>query len=194
VAGDDWRLRIELEDRVDSFVERLGFDLHDEARELAEGLAGSRLAVTRDHDTVFVYADTAAQGEDARQVVESVLDKEGLTARTLRLEHWLHEEERWDDEPAAPTWEEEALAHGHAPWEVRVECTSREEADSLADELEGEGYKPVRSWRYLIVGASSREEADELAKRIHGRVEAGGEIVWEAMPQNPFAVFGGLGG
>ena len=40
----------------------------------------------------------------------------------------------------------------------------------------------------------TREEADALAERVHGEVEAGGELVWEVMPQNPFAVFGGLGG
>ena len=39
----------------------------------------------------------------------------------------------------------------------------------------------------------SREEAVELAHRIHGEVEPGGELVYEVQPQNPFAVFGGLG-
>ena len=194
MAHDDWRLRVDLEDRVDTLVERLGLDLHDEARELADDLAGSRLAVTREHDTVFVYADTAAQAENARRIVESILYTEGLAARTLRIEHWLHEDERWDDEPATPTWEEETLAQGHAPWEVRVECRSRSEADDLADELEQEGYKPVRRWRYLIVGTRTREDADQLARRLHGGVEPGGELVWEAMPSNPFAIFGGLGG
>ena len=194
MAHDDWRLRVELEDRVDTLLERLGFDLHDEARELADELGDSRLAVTREDDTVFVYADTAAQAENARRIVQSVLHSEGLKARALRLEHWLHAEDRWDDEPAQPSWEEEVLGHGYAPWEVRIECDSRREADALADELEREGYKPVRRWRYLIVGTRTRGEADELAQRLHGRVEPGGELVWEAMPSNPFAVFGGLGG
>lgn len=194
MARDDWRVRVELEDRVDTLLERLGVDLHDEARELADDLADSRLAVTREEDTVFVYADTAGQAEKARKVVETVLEAEGLEAGSLRIEHWLHDEQRWDDEPAQPSWEEEVLSHGYAPWEVRVECASRNEADALADELEREGYKPVRRWRYLIVGTRTREEADELARRLHGRVEPGGELVWESMPRNPFAVFGGLGG
>ena len=194
MAHDDWRLRVDLEDRVDTLLERMGFDLHDEARELADDLKGSRLAVTREGDTVFVYADTAAEAEHARRIVESVLDSEGVEARMLRIEHWLRDEDRWDDEPAQPSWEEEVLSHGYAPWEVRVECPSHHEADALADELEREGYTPVRRWRYLIVGTRTREEAEELAKRLHGRVEPGGELVWEAMPSNPFAVFGGLGG
>jgi hypothetical protein len=194
MAADDWRLRIELEDRVDTLLEHLGFDLHDEARELVDELGGSRMAVSREDDTVFVYADSATQAERARSIVESVLQAEGLGARTLRLEHWLRDEERWDDDPAAPTWEEETLEQGFAPWEVRVECASHHAAQELADELEQEGYEPVRRWRYLIVGTRTREEADELAARVHGRVEAGGELVWEALPRNPFAIFGGLGG
>ena len=46
----------------------------------------------------------------------------------------------------------------------------------------------------MIDGSASREEAEELATRLHGEVEPGGELVWEASPGNPFAVFGGLGG
>ena len=61
-------------------------------------------------------------------------------------------------------------------------------------QLEADGYEVVRRWTYLIVGTRTREEAEALAKRVHGEVEAGGELVWEVMPQNPFAVFGGLGG
>ena len=77
---------------------------------------------------------------------------------------------------------------------MRVECGSHEQADDLADQLEADGYEVVRRWTYLIVGTRTREEADELAKRVGGKVEAGGELVWEVMPRNPFAVFGGLGG
>ncbi len=86
------------------------------------------------------------------------------------------------------------LAHGYAPWEVRVECDSLEAAHELAERLESEGYGVVRNFRYVIAGTASREQAEELAKRVHGDVEPGGELVWEAVPQNPFAIFGGLGG
>ena len=40
----------------------------------------------------------------------------------------------------------------------------------------------------------SREDAEQLARRLHGEIEPGGELVWEVMPRNPFAVFGGIGG
>jgi len=74
-----------------------------------------------------------------------------------------------------------------------VERETHAEAQKLADELEREGYGVIRRWRYLIVGTASEEEAQELAQRVHGEVEPGGELVWEVTPQNPFAVFGGLG-
>ena len=77
---------------------------------------------------------------------------------------------------------------------MRVELPSHGEADELADQLESEGYDVARRWRYLIVGAASEEDAKALAKRVHGEAEPGGQVVWEVTPQNPFAVFGGLGG
>ena len=52
----------------------------------------------------------------------------------------------------------------------------------------------VRQFRYVIAGTSTRDEAKVLAERVHGEVEAGGELVWEAFPGNPFAIFGGMGG
>ena len=60
--------------------------------------------------------------------------------------------------------------------------------------LEGEGYSVERRWQYLIVGTASKEDAEALAARVHGEVEPGGELVWETVPGNPFAIFGGLGG
>jgi hypothetical protein len=51
------------------------------------------------------------------------------------------------------------------------------------------------------VGAANRDEAAELAERLRAEapegarveVEPSGGAVWEVMPANPFAVFGGLG-
>jgi len=194
--SDDWRIRIELGEaaHADTLLGRLGLDLgSDEARRLAKELQGHRLAVSNDEDTVFVYVDAAAQADQARKIVEAELQDEGIEAEAI-TEHWLPDEERWSGEPPSETWEEEVIEHGHAPWEVRVELPSHEEADKLADELEREGFDVARRWRYLIVGAGSEEEARALAKRVHGDAEPGGEVVWEVTPQNPFAVFGGLGG
>jgi hypothetical protein len=196
VARDDWRVRIELEqERALALLDRLGVGFGTtDAHELAEDLEEHRLAVTHDADSVFVYTGSAPQAEQARRIVEAELAEEGIEPRLVVVEHWLGDEDRWDDEPPGPDVEEEVLEHGYAPWEVRVECGSHQEAQELADRLESEGFGVVRRWRYLLVGAASREEAEALAKRLHGHAEPSGEFVWEVLPQNPFAVFGGLGG
>jgi hypothetical protein len=191
MANDDWRITVEV-DGAEEIVGRLA-DLGAEAQKLAADLKRRRLAVSRDNETIFVYAGTRADAEKARAVVEAELHAHGLGAKTSNVEHWLDDEERWDDEPKTKTWEQEEVDEGYAPWEVRVECGSHHEAKALADRLEQEGYKPVRRFRYLIVGTATKDDAEALAARLHGEVELGGEVVWEEMPQDPFAVFGGLG-
>jgi hypothetical protein len=194
MANDDWRITIEVaEEHAPGFLDRLTGDLGSEARELADNLKAHRLAVSRDDNTIYVYAATRTAAEQAHAVVEAVLREHGIVASTSRVEHWLDEEDRWDDEPPGETWEQEELDRGFAPWEVRVECASHQEARELADRLEAEGYKPERRAQYLIVGAASREDADALAARVHGEVEPGGELVYEVEPSNPFAIFGGMG-
>ena len=195
MANDDWRIRIEVEEEehATGLLDRLTGNLGSEARELAANLSARKLAVSRDDDIVFVYAATRADAEQAHAIVEAELREHGIEARTSAVEHWLDEEDRWDDEPPGETWEEEELERGFAPWEVRVACPSREEAGALAKQLEAEGYRPERRFHYLIVGTASREDAETLAARLHGEVEAGGEVVYEVEPANPFAIFGGMG-
>jgi hypothetical protein len=195
MAQDDWRIRIELPDEEGAagLLDKLGLRRGD-AEELAEELREHRLAVSRDGDTVFVYASTGMQAEQASRVIEKELDDESLTPTRFVTERWLHEEERWDDEPDTGDVEEDLLRRGYAPWEVRVECDSLAEADKLAEQLRSEGFDVSRTFTYVIAGAADREQATELAKRVHGHVEPGGELVYEVQPSNPFAVFGGLGG
>jgi hypothetical protein len=193
--SDDWRIRIQLleSEQAETLLGRLGLDLgSEEARRLASELEGHRLVVSRDGETIFVYAESQTEAEQARAIVQAELADEGL-AGAIDVERWLADEERWSGEPPQETWEQEELQRGYAPWEVRVELPSHGEADRLADELAAEGYDIVRRWRYLIVGAASEEDARQLAGRLHGRAEPGGELVWEVAPQNPFALFGGLG-
>ena len=195
MAHDDWRIRIELPDEEGArgLLERLGLARSD-AEELADELRAHRLAVSQDGDNVFVYAASGMQAEQARRVVEQELEEERLTPSRFVIERWLRDEERWDDEPDQPDIEEELLERGYAPWEVRVELEGLREAHDLAEQLRSEGYDVSRTFTYVIVGTETREEAVDLARRIHGRVEPGGELVYEVQPHNPFAVFGGLGG
>jgi hypothetical protein len=196
MARDDWRIRVELpeENAAHRFLERLGLGLGSEARDLARDLEGHRLAVSRDENELYVYAESQAQAEAARAVVEAELREHGLESHASKVEHWLHDGERWDDEPPGPSVEEELIAQGQAPWEVRVELGSREDAEALERRLESEGYDAARRFQYLIVGAETREEAEKLAKQLHGEVEPSSHLVWETLPRNPFVVFGGLGG
>jgi hypothetical protein len=195
VAQNDWRIRIDLPDEEGArgLLDRLGLRQTD-AEDLAEELREHRLAVSQDDGTVFVYAASGMQAEQASRIVEQELQEAGLTPERFVTERWLREEERWDDEPDQPDAEEELLGRGYAPWEVRVETESLGEAHDLAEQLREEGYDVSRTFTYVIVGTATREEAVDLAERIHGRVEPGGELVYEVQPQNPFAVFGGLGG
>jgi hypothetical protein len=194
MARDDWRVRIELPDEegAHGFLERLKLARSD-AEELADELRQHRLAVSRDGDTIFVYASTGMQAEQAARIVEEELNDEGLTPERFVTERWLGDEDRWDDEPAVPDVEEDLLERGYAPWEVRVETKTLDEANDLADQLREEGFDVSRTFRYVIVGTEDRQQAVELAQRIHGEVEPGGELVYEVQPANPFAVFGGLG-
>jgi hypothetical protein len=195
VAQDDFRIRIHVGEASESLLERLGVELGGEAADLARELEARRLAVSRDGDELFVYTPTRAEAVRAGELIDAVLREQSIDdARVSAPEQWLDAEDRWSDEAPGETWEEEELDHGYAPWEVRVDCGSRGAAGELADTLEAEGYRPLRRWSYLIVGTATREDAERLAERLHGRVEAGGEAVWETMPGNPFAVFGGLGG
>jgi hypothetical protein len=190
VAKDDWRLRIELgEASGPELLERLGL-VRTDADELAHELDQSRLAVTHDDDTVFVYASTSLELERAKRVVQRELEELDAQPQAIVSEHWLADEERWDDEPAGPDIDEEVLAEGYAPWEVRIRVSDHAAARDLANRLEAEGYGVVRRWRYVIAGTATREEADELARRLHGEVEPGGELVWESLEGAPFAVVG----
>jgi len=195
-VNDDWRIKIDVADEhAEGVLERLGLDLGSEARELAKELEGRRLVVSRDDDTLFVYTGSGAEAERARTIVEAELREAGIQGRVGTIEHWLADEDRWDDEPPGNFEpEREVLEHGLAPWEVRVETASREEAERLTKQLQAEGYGVFRRDRYVIAGVNSEDEARELAKRLHGVPEASGELLYEALPDNPFAIFGALGG
>ena len=80
MAQDDWRVRIELPDEegASGLLDRLGLTRTD-AEELADELREHRLAVSQDGDTVFVYAASGMQAEQASRIVEQELEEEELT-------------------------------------------------------------------------------------------------------------------
>ncbi|MBA3844867.1 MAG: hypothetical protein H0X39_20015 [Actinobacteria bacterium] len=193
MARDDWRLRIELGAAgTGGLLSRLGLWSSD-ARELADELKDHRLAVTEDNGTVFIYASSSLELEQAKGAIEEELRELDTAPTALVTEHWLEAKERWDDEPPAADPDAEVLARGYAPWEVRIPARDHRAARELADRLEAEGYGVVRRWSFVIAGCATEEQARELAARLDGEVEPGGELVWEGMPGNPFAIFGGFG-
>ena len=194
--ADDWRVRVELADEYEraQFARSLAEGLSPRGADQAKVLHGDHLSVSGDDANLFVYADSPTQAERARLVILAELEHHSIVAMTSGVEHWLADEERWDNEPAGDSWEDDVTALGYAPWEVRVTCRSHREAVELAERLEAEGYRPVRRWKHLIVGTASREDADALAARLDGEVETGGAVVWdEAIDSHvvrPFVFFG----
>ena len=195
-VADDWRVRIELadEDARKDFADFLSDGLSPGGADAAQALQGGHVSISGDDASLFIYADSSTQAENARAVILSELEHHAIVATTSGVEHWLADEERWDNEPVSESWEEQVTDKGYAPWEVRVACRSRHEAVKLEASLEGEGYRPIRQWSHLIIGAATREDADTLAARLDGDVEPGGAVVWEEAIDSdvvrPFVFFG----
>jgi hypothetical protein len=213
--ADDWRLTVDFDDEGDGtqLVERLSarrFESDERDR------LGGRVVVSRDGPRVFFYADSEECAREAERVATGRLAEVSLEAR-VAFERWHPVEQAWKDAgiPLPRTDEEieaerdrqqereaaESEASGVAEWEVRVSLPSHEATDELADVLESEGFPIVKRATFLLVGAANRDEADALAERLRAEapaganveVEPGGGLVWEVTPQNPFAIFGGLG-
>jgi hypothetical protein len=191
MAKDDWRLRVELSEGHESLLERLGV-VDNDADDLADELRDSRLSVTHDEDTVFVYGAASLELEKAKSIVDRELGELHIVPREVVIEHWLAAEERWNSEPKGADADDETLAEGYAPWEVRIRTRDHAAARELADRLEAEGYGIVRRWDTVIAGCASREDAQALATQLHGDVEPGGQLVWEALKGHPFTVFSPL--
>jgi len=214
-VADDWRVTVDFDDEADGtdLVEWLQAARFEAAE---RGRFGDRVIVSRDGARVYLYADSEERAREAQIRVEERLSEAGRATR-LSLARWHPVEQEWEDAavPLPQTEAEveaekdvrqareaaESLERGYAAWEVRVELPSPEETARLAERLESEEIPVVRRHRYLLAGAANEDEADALADRLRSEapsarieVEPGGASVWEVMPQNPFAIFGGLGG
>lgn len=215
--AEDWRVTFDLRDEG-GFGGVLQW-LHElEVERAARRRLGDRVAVSGDSRTVFLYAETEAAAREAEQVVSALLAEHDLEPSSVAIDRWHPIEQRWEDarvalpstaaerqaeqERLAADEAAESEASGVAAWEVRIEVASHDDADELAARLEAEGMSVVRRSTFLLVGAANEDDARELARRLEAEappgavvhVEPGGGQVWEAIPQNPFAVFGGLGG
>jgi hypothetical protein len=213
--AEDWRVIVDFDDEGDGtqFAEWLAaLELAAEERERI----GDRVVVSRDGPRVFLYADTEERARAALAAATRWLEAEGRPA-VSSFERWHPVEQAWKDASVPlPSTEEEIRAEherqqereavesrerGRAAWEVRIELPDHDETTRLAERLESRGIPVVRRHTFLLVGAANEDEARALADELSHEapsgarveVEPGGGLVWEVMPSNPFAVFGGLG-
>src|SRR5688572_25422458 len=213
--ADDWRVIVDFDDEGDGaqLAERLAaFELAADERDRL----GDRVVVSRDGPRVFLYADTEERAQAALEAVTRHLESEGRNAISS-FERWHPVEQAWKDAsvPLPRTEEEiraeherqqrreaaESVERGRAAWEVRVELPDHDTTVQLAERLESRGVPVVRRHTFLLVGAANEDEARALAEELSEEapsgarveVEPSGGLVWEVMPSNPFAVFGGLG-
>jgi hypothetical protein len=213
--ADDWRVTVDFDDEADGtdlaeWLQAARFEAAERDR------FGDRVIASRDGARIYLYADSEERAREAQARVEERVSEAGRAAR-ISLHRWHPVAQEWEDAavPLPQTEAEveaeedvrqareaaESRERGYAAWEVRVELPSPEETARLAERLESEEIPVVRRYRYLLAGAANEDEANALADRLRSEVplarievEPGGGIVWEVMPQNPFAVFGGLGG
>jgi hypothetical protein len=176
VAGEDWRVEVELKDQEQGYSvgERLrALDLDDDARERL----GRRVIVTRDGSKLFLYTATEDEANEAARVVQELAAADQLTAE-IRTTRWHPDEEAWEDAsvplPRTETERErelerreaEAEATGDYDWYVHVRAPDRTAAGELERRLREGDLSVERRWRFLTVGAASEEQAEEITATI----------------------------
>jgi hypothetical protein len=213
--NEDWRLEVRCDEHgvAAELMDRL------EARELEHDLSTAfhdRVVVSRDGPTVFLYAGTRDQAERAEKLIHSLAEKHGWKLEA-ELRRWHPVAEDWEDpdkplpsEDAARQVEREALMgrereeaeeQGYLEFEVRLDFPTHRDAAEFEQQLREEGLRPVRRWKFVLVGARDEDEANALAQRLKQEAPEGTRVraegTWKAamseMPPNPFAGFGGLG-
>lgn len=176
MAGEDWRVEVELNDQEHGYSlgERLrALDLDDDARERL----GRRVIVTRDGSKLFLYTTTEAEANEAARVVQELAAADRLTAE-VRKTQWHPVEEAWKD-PSVPLprsdedrerelerREADQEATGDYDWYVHVHAPDRGAADELERRLRDRDFSVERRWRYLTIGAASEEQIEEITATI----------------------------
>ena len=218
---DDWRLRLEFDDEGQARELAKRLEKFDSEHDLRNSFH-DRVVVSRDDAEVFLYADAREQLDAAERAVQALATEHQWQLRTeVRRGHPTAEE--WEDpdrplphsradldaerDEAMELEREESAAQGFPDFEVRVRCRSRHDAQQLAERLRAEGIAAVHRWEFVVLGAADEDAANALAERIRREAPQGSTVTAEASVEevaseaplatpfnNPFAVFGGLGG
>ena len=202
MAGEDWRVEVELKDQEHGFSlgERLrALDLDDDARKRL----GRRVIVTRDGSKLFLYTTTEAEANEAARVVQELAAADRLTPE-IRTTRWHPVEEAWEDasvplprtdadrERELEKREEEAEATGDYDWYVHVRAPDRKTADELEQRLRDGDFSVERRWRYLTIGVASEDQAEEVAATIRDELPQA-EVELEPTRDVPATLFVRLG-
>jgi hypothetical protein len=173
-----------------------------------------RLAITHEHEHVFLYADSSQAAEHARDIAEQALRERAIVGQ-VSLSRWHPLEDRWEDAskslPATEAEREAEHAHleeleteesrqlGEPEWEVYITVPTHRDARTFAEHLRSEGIPVNQRWRHLLVGANDEDDAVALAKRLRVEAPPGSELhaqgngleYWRLL--HPYAYLGGLG-
>ena len=213
--SDDWRISATLASHARA-AELWRLLERDDVEHDLETAAGERVIVSVDDSEMFLYAATREQAERASEAITRLAGDRGweLTTELLR---WHPAAEEWLDPDVPLPSTDSALQQEHAEligqerleasnlgyceFEVRVETASHRDTVELAHRLRSEGIPYLRRWRYLLIGATDEDRAAAIAQYISAEAPAGSTVAVEGSlpaanaerPQNPFAVFGGLG-
>jgi hypothetical protein len=204
-VANDWRVTATLRDAahagrvLDSMREH---EVEDDVRRQL----GSRVAVSAEGPSIFLYAGSENAAREADRLVRQITAQHGLPA-DFALDRWHPIEEEWESADAAmPQTDEqraseherleedetrESVASGKAQWEVRVNLPSHRAAVELADRLKAEGRPVIRRWTLLILGANDSDDAEALAQTVRQEAPAGAKAeVQEVGPLLPFTQVG----
>ena len=198
--SDNWRIRDRAPrggPRRAALLDRLGLDLgSDEAKRLAKELEGHRLAVSRDDDDDLRLRRVAGPGRAGPRHRRGRARGRGHRGRRSRSSAGSPRRSAGRATRRRRPGSRKRSRTATRPGRCGSSSTSHAEADrARRHSSSGEGYDVVRRWRLPDRRRRPpRSRRDELARRVHGEAEPGGEVVWEVAPQNPFALFGGLGG
>jgi hypothetical protein len=193
-VADDWRVTITFKD--ETHVRRTAELLREhQATEEARRRLGNRIVVSHDGGKLFLYAGSEKAAREAEQLAGDVLTRLQVDA-DFTLSRWHPAGEQWEA-AGAPLPEtagkrnaeherliaeetKESLACGYDLWEVRVDMPTHREAVELAARLQAEGYRVIRRWKFLALGAENEDAANDLAKAVQRDAPADATVETEA--------------
>lgn len=202
--SNDWRVTVSLRQAGTAQQAVDALSAHEVEDEVHQRLGG-RVALGSDGgQRVYLYTHSQDAAAAAQEAVAGLLAGHGMAA-DMAVDRWHPVEEEWepadvplpaDDasiraERARLDAEEtrESLAAGVALYEVRVQLRSHHDSVALAERLAAAGYRVVRRWRFLVIGANNADQAEEFRAAVEREAPAGAQITVGEVGPTPFTAF-----